>query len=145
MTDEDDGDGEEIDFLADLEELAAHLARDKAIAHLKEFFPRVWDPESEGPPALDDASSRDLAFYLLVADRWDDLVEYLQAIWDRTYNDVPARGDDMPRTEIGSIHGIVPPADGADTWELSIAVEDSDAIITHAFKGWVAEVIGGVS
>jgi hypothetical protein len=142
MSDDEDGD-EAGDFLADLEDLAAHLARAKAIAHLAEFFRDHWDPESEGPPALDDASSRDLAFYLLVSDRWDDLEEYLQAIWDRMFNDVPTRADDQPRIEIGAIHGIKPPDAGTDTWELALAVEDADTVITHAFKGWEVTATGG--
>ena len=143
MSDDNEGDGEEVDFLGELEELAAHLSRDKAIAHLADFFANHWDGESPGPPALDRMSSRDLAFYLLVADRWDDLVDYLQALWDSVFNDVPTRGDDQPRLAIGSIHEIVVPAPGADTWELSIAVEDSYTVITHAFKGWQVTSTGG--
>ena len=137
-----DDDGPDT-FLADLEELAAHLARGKAITHLVEFFRDEWDTESEGPPALEYASSRDLAFFLLVADRWEDLVEYLQAIWDRMFNDVPTHGDDQPRVKIGAIHAIAAPAAGSDTWELSLAVEHADTVITHALKGWEVTSTGG--
>jgi hypothetical protein len=138
--------GEDPDtFLADLEELAAHLARGKAIEHLVEFFRDVWSMESEGPPQLDHAPSRDLAFYLLVSDRWEDLIEYLQAIWDRMFNDVPARGDDQPRVTIGGIYSIGVPAAGADTWELSLTVGDADTVITHAFKGWEVTATGGTT
>lgn len=137
-------DEEEADtFLEDLEDLAAHLARGKAITHLVEFFNDVWDSESEGPPALDHATSRDLAFYLLVSDRWEDLVEYLQAIWDGMLNDAPERSDDQPRVTIGAIHRIAVPAAGSDTWELSLSVENADTVITHAFKGWEVTATGG--
>ena len=139
MSDEDEADT----FLEDIEELAAHLSRGKTIAHLAELIADVWDDESEGPPALEQATSRDLAFYLLVSDRWDDLVEYLQAIWDRMFNDAPTRGDDQPRILIGAIHAIKVPAAGAETWELSLAVDNADTVITHAFKGWEVTATGG--
>ncbi len=132
MSDEEEADT----FLEDLEELAAHLARGKAIAHLVEWFRDVWDSESEGPPALDTAPSRDLAFYLLVSDRWEDLVEYLQAIWDGMFDQA---------VKIRAIHSIGVPAQGADTWELSLAVENADTVITHAFKGWEVTATGGAT
>ena len=143
MPDDEAPDDEAGSFLDDLEELVAHLARGKAIAHLAEFVRDNWDPESEGPPKLEPMSSRDLAFLLLVSDRWDDLVEYLQAIWDRMFNDAPTRGDDQPRVMIGAIHAIQVPAEGADTWELSLAVENADTVITHAFQGWEVTGTGG--
>ena len=139
-------DEEEADtFLEDLEDLAAHLARGKAITHLVEWFGDVWDSEAEAPPALDHASSRDLAFFLLVSDRWEDLVEYLQAIWDGMMNDVPEGGGDQPRVKIGAIHRIAVPAAGADTWELALSVENADTVITHAFKGWEVTATGGTT
>ena len=143
MSDDGGDNDEEVSFLEDLEDLASHLSRAKAIPYLAEFFAGVWDGESDGPPALDKASSRELAFYLHIADRWDDLVEYLQAIWDSLFNDVPTRGDDQPRLLIGSIHEIKVPEAGAETWELSLAVEDSYTVITHSFLGWQVTATGG--
>ena len=123
-------------FLADLEELAAHLSRAKAIPHLIEWFGDVWDSQAEAPPQLDHASSRDLAFYLLVSDRWEDLVEYLQAIWDRMFDQA---------VKIGGIHSIAVPEARSDTWELSLAVDNADTVITHAFKGWEVTATGGAT
>ena len=137
MSDDDPvDDDEEGNFLADLEELSANLARKKAIAHLAEFFADVWDDESESSPGLEQASSRDLAFYLLVSDRWDDLVEYLQAIWDRMFDGA---------VKIRAIHALAVPDAGSDAWELSLSVENADTVITHAFKGWEVTATGGAT
>ena len=121
-------------FCTQVDELAASLkARSKVVSHLEE-----WLAESCGdkPPKVAAMTTRQLAFLLILEDRYEDVVEYLQAIWDLTFNDIPARGGDAPRLVIGAIRALKPPADGADTWEIALEANDSDAVVVHHFAGW---------
>ena len=81
-------------------------------------------------------TDRQLAFLLVLEDRYDDLLEYLQPIWDREFNDVPTRADDESRLAIGPVYGISVPEDGGEAWELNLEVDDSYAVVTHGFAGW---------
>jgi hypothetical protein len=127
----------DLAFLQQLDDAVASMSsRAKAIARARAFLDDNFSEWCEGPPELETMTDRQLVFLLVLEQRYDDLIEYLQAIWDLEFNAVPTRADDDPRFEISVIHAISPPRDGEDTWELSLEPDDSDAVISHKLAGW---------
>ncbi len=127
----------DLSFQSQLDDAAATMPKPRQlIERLEAFFAASFSQQCPGPPEVGTLSDRQCAFLLLLAVRYDDVVEYVQAIWDRESTLALTRADDDPRYTVDSIYAIVPPADGNDEWEMSFEPEDSDMVITHQFRGW---------